>query len=136
MNGEILERHFERLGARVKVGPWVPARVAGRPRLDGLAVDVKSDREGEYFDIQVDSVLIDLEVVEVQPQDRQLFMLARYLAAARQERFICGHDERAWYVAACPPVLLSGRPALASKPPVAPRVRTVLEAGRPAITRI
>ena len=102
MNVEILKRHFERLGARVKVGPWVPARVAARPRLDGLAVEVKSDHQGEYFDIQVDSVLIDLDVVDVQPQDRQLLMRACYLAAARQEKFICGHDERAWYVAAVP----------------------------------
>lgn len=102
MNVGILERHFERLGARVKVGPWVPARVAARPRLDGLAVDVKSDHEGEYFDIQVDSVLIELEVVDVQPQDRYLLMRAHHLAAARQEEFICGHDERAWFVAAVP----------------------------------
>jgi len=123
VNVEILERHFERLGARVKVGPWVPARVAARPRLDGLAVDVKSDDEGEYFDIQVDSVLIDLEVVDVQPQDRQLLMLARYLAAARQERFICGHDERAWFVAA----VLEERGVS--------NVRTVLEAVRPPVKR-
>ncbi len=102
MNIGILERHFERLGARVRVGPWVPARVAARPRLDGLAVDVKRDRAGEYFDIQVESVLIDLDVVDVQPKDRQLLMLARYLAAARQEKFICGHDDRAWFVAAVP----------------------------------
>lgn len=102
MNVEILERHFERLGARVKVGPWVPARVAARPRLAGLAVDVKSDRRGEYFDIQVDSVLINMDVIDVQPKERHLLMLARHLASARKEKFICGHDERAWFVAAVP----------------------------------
>ncbi len=135
MNIGILERHFERLGARVKVGPWVPARVAARPRLDRLAVDVKSDGLGEYLDIQVDSVLIDLAVVEVQPKERQLLMLARHLAAARQEKFICGHDEQAWFVAACPPVLLPERPALAGKPPVAPRARTAPEVVGPTIKR-
>ncbi len=123
MNIEILERHFARLGARVKVGPWVPARVAARPRLDGLAVDVKSDHAGEYFDFQVDSVLIDLAVVDVQPQDRQLLMLARYLAAARQERFICGHDDRSWFVAAVPDERGVSH------------VRTALKAGRTSIKR-
>ena len=145
MNTGILERHFERLGARVRVGLWVPARVAARPRLDGLAVDVKSDHEGEYFDIQVDSVLIDLDVVEVQPQERYLLMQARHLAAGRQEKFICGHDERAWFVAAVPaergasnvPAATLADPGAPG--PVAPRVssvRTAVEAVRPAIERI
>ncbi len=123
MNIEIIERHFERLGARVKVGPWAPARMAARPRLDGLAVDVKSDDRGAYFDIQVDSVLIDLAVVDVQPQDRQLLMLARYLSAAREERFICGRDERAWFVAAVPAERSVSK------------VRTALEAAWPAARR-
>ncbi len=138
MNIGILERHFERLGARVKVGPWVPARVAVRPRLDGLAVDVKSDGLGAYFDIQVDSVLIDLAVVEVQPQERQLLMLARHLAAARQEKFICGHDEQAWFVAAVPNergVCNVSAAALAGKPPMAPRARTAPEVVGPTIKR-
>jgi len=123
VNVEILERHFERLGARVKVGPWVPARLAARPRLAGLAVDVKSDHRGEYFDIQVDSVLIELDVVDVQPKDRQLLMLARHLAAVRKEKFICGHDERAWFVAAVPDERGVSN------------VRTALEALKPPIVR-
>ncbi len=102
MNIEILERQFGRLGARVKVGPWVPALMAARSRLDGLAVDVKSDHRSQYFDIQVDSVLVELDVIDVQPQHRHLMMQARHFGAAHTEKFICGCNEGAWFVAAVP----------------------------------
>ena len=104
MHKELITSCFARIGARIKMRSWATdvLRLASRTRMSGLAVTVPSDRLGQYFDIQVDSVMIDLHVVEVQPEARHLVMAARHLGVLREERFVCGHDERSWFVAALP----------------------------------
>src|SRR5919202_826215 len=94
MSTELLERRFAVMGARVKVpkGPWV-----GSPRID-----VRTDGRGEYFDIDFDgrSGRVELDVVDVQPRDRHLLLLARI--GDEKSKFLLGHDERHWFVAAVP----------------------------------
>lgn len=102
MYNEDLTRQFEKMGARVLVGPLQRFRLNVQPRLDGLVVDVKRDRRGEYFDFQLDTVVVELQVVDVQPAVRHLLMLARHLGSQRKDKFLCGHDERSWFVAAVP----------------------------------
>ena len=89
---EVLERRFASIGARVVIGePW-----RGEPRID-----IRSDRRGEYFDIRfVGGQPSELDVVDVQPRDRHLVLLAR--TGAEKSKFLCGHDERHWFVAAVP----------------------------------
>lgn len=104
MNTDAIERSFRRIGARVRIGRWTGDRPSGRvrPRYDGLVVDVLRDREGEYFDIEVDSALVDLSVMDTQARDRHLLMMVRRLGSGREDKFLCGHDERQWFVAAVP----------------------------------
>jgi hypothetical protein len=69
-----------------------------------FALDVRRDREGEYFLV---SKLADVsvEVLEVQPRDRHLVLLARVPESSgkvTKSRFLLGHDERHWFVAAIP----------------------------------
>src|SRR5438552_5772488 len=94
MPSETLERRFAAVGARLKVaeGPW-----RGEPRID-----VRSDARGEYFDLRFAGREpdVELEVVDVQPRDRHLLLLAR--VGAEKSKFLCGHDERHWFVAAVP----------------------------------
>ena len=94
MSSETLERRFAAVGARVKVadGPW-----RGEPRID-----VRADARGEYFDVRFagGESEVELEVVDAQPRDRHLLLLAR--VGGEKSKFLCGHDERHWFVAAVP----------------------------------
>lgn len=81
---------FEEMGARVRL-----SEIAWSP---DLRIDVRSDRRGEFFDLRVPSDLT-LQVLDVRPDDRHLVLLVR---GEDKQRFLCGHDERHWFVAAIP----------------------------------
>ena len=94
MSRETLVRRFAAVGARVSVpqGPW-----RGDPRID-----VGADRAGEFFDIRFRGRerATELEVIDVRPHERHLLLLAR--VGGEKSKFLCGHDERHWFVAAIP----------------------------------
>jgi hypothetical protein len=99
---ENIERKFDEMGARVKIRPILPRdsrrvreTVTGWPRLDVLR-----DRKGEYFDIAVPNDG-SVEVVDSRPDDRHLLLLAR-TSKGEKAKFLCGHDERHWFVCAVP----------------------------------
>ena len=98
-----IERSFARMGARVGFGEPEPT-----PRWSNVvppvALDVRSDNKGEYFLIRKRAD-VSVEVLEVKPGDRHLVLLARVPDASGDEtksRFLLGHDERHWFVAAIP----------------------------------
>lgn len=93
MDTRVLERRFAEIGARVKVEG--PAR--GAPRID-----IRSDRQGEYFDISFHGGGggAELAVVDTRPSDRHLLMLVR--SGDEKSKFLCGFDERHFFVAAIP----------------------------------
>lgn len=90
-----ITKEFARMGARAKLGPFQPRRwetMTGRVRIDILR-----DGRGEYFDIRTNSDRMpDLRVADVQPRDRHLLLIDN------DAKFLCGHDERHWFVAAVP----------------------------------
>jgi hypothetical protein len=99
MDNVFLKRHFERIGARLRLAEGVtPRRRVG----SGLVtLDVQKDAEGEFFDIsKLPHAKAAVEVLDVQPGDRHLLVLVR--ENRRKHKFLCGHDERHWFVAAIP----------------------------------
>lgn len=119
MDGVMLTRKFNSLGARLRLGS-----------LDRGAVrlDVARDDSGEYFDLRVNERWVDsLEVVDVKPRERHLVLMARMREsrgdnAKAKEKFLCGHDERHWFVAAVPDRAASTvRSAMESLKPVTVR---------------
>jgi hypothetical protein len=90
MSSELLTRRFAAIGARLDVepGPW-----RGAPRLD-----VRDETFVLGFAGRGEPA--DAEVVQVAPADRHLLLLVR--GAGAKSRFLCGHDERHWFVAAIP----------------------------------
>ena len=60
------------------------------------------NRRGEYFDITFagEPGEVDLEVIDIRLRDRHLLLLAR--SAGEKSKFLLGHDERHWFVAAVP----------------------------------
>lgn len=95
MNTNVLERHFERIGARVKTGFGIDLRI-----------NVLTDKKGEYFDLKVNHDRVsDLFALNIDPADRHLLLFAKAMdadGAESKQRFLCGHDERAWFVASVP----------------------------------
>ena len=112
MNTTALSKKFEAMGARVKVAtlgddPRLRAGqrfTAGLPRNQSVRVDVRKDKEGTYFDLQVGSD-VELQVLDVRPKDRHLLLLTKTddgKGHDTKSKFLCGHDERDWFTAAIP----------------------------------
>src|SRR5919108_855936 len=124
MSSETLERRFATAGARLTVAqtPW-----KGEPRID-----VRTDARGEYFDVRFagGERAVELEVVDVQPRDRHLLLLAR--VGEDKSKFLCGHDERHWFVAAIPEAARGVTGVVAAKAALQPTaVRELVERVRP-----
>lgn len=85
---EVLERRFAEMGARLSLT---------EPGADqSPRIDIRSDGQGEYFDVRA----TDAEVVALDARDRHLLLLVR--DGGEKSKFLCGHDERHWFVAAVP----------------------------------
>jgi len=104
MDTNHLTKSFERLGARAKVRPLIPSR--WRPNSGPVVIDIGSDRRGEFFDIQATHDA-DVHVLDLQPKDHHLLLMVRQSAERpglpdTKDKFLCGHDERHWFVAGVP----------------------------------
>jgi hypothetical protein len=88
MSNEVLERRFAAIGARVKI---VRSRTEAR-------IDVKLDRRGEFFELR--GATSGVTVVDADRDERCLLLLVR--DDGDKSKFLCGFDERHWFVAAIP----------------------------------
>lgn len=105
MDTTSLPKKFDQLGARAKVRPF-PARRANGAAPGRVVIDIGKDRAGEFFDIQAATDAV-VEVLDVQRDDRHLLLMVRQTTGQAGEpeiksKFLCGHDERHWFVAAIP----------------------------------
>ena len=90
---------FARIGARIKVADRPSRRF--RTASGVVSLDVLQDREGEFFEVSRRSEMdADITVLDVQPAERHLLLLVR--DGDEKQKFLCGHDERHWFVAAVP----------------------------------
>ena len=74
MDTNLLNKKFQKLGARAKIRPLVQNR--WRAAAGPVVIDIGQDRRGEFFDIQA-SDDADVEVLDVQPKDRHLLLMVR-----------------------------------------------------------
>lgn len=120
MNANHIETKFATMGARFKLSV-VPARRAS----DDFAVDLQHDRRGEFFELRVPEPLsesLDVNVLQTDKRDRHLLLFVRR-TEGKAARFLCGHDEREWFVAAVPGGASSVLQAKEALKPLAVRVR-------------
>jgi hypothetical protein len=112
--GSEIQTKFEKMGARIKISvtpEWVMRRNRRAPRWAGdqgpqpVSIDIRRDDAGEYFDLRCRRD-VDVRVLDVRAADRHLLLSAHVPAEntgqAADSRFLCGHDERSWFVAAVP----------------------------------
>jgi hypothetical protein len=99
MNANHIESKFAMMGARFKVSVVPAQRVS-----NDYAVDIQQDRRGEFFELRVPRPLsqsLDVKVLQTDKRDRHLLLFVRP-PEGKAARFLCGHDEREWFVAAVP----------------------------------
>ncbi len=91
---------FDSIGARAIVRERPARRRWSAPDL--LRLDIGEDRRGEYFEITPprDSKTPDVQVLDVRPADRHLLLLVR--EDGQKNKYLCGRDERHWFVAGLP----------------------------------
>ncbi len=110
MNVESLKRKFEAMGARLEVGELRPRRWQRLNDLGRFTIDVRMDKRSEFFQLLVrPDATPEFQVLDVQPADRHLLLFSKEVRdpnagrnGVNRHRFLCGHDERAWFVAAVP----------------------------------
>lgn len=120
MHTDVLERRFAAIGARVKV-------IRGT-RHDSVRIDVASDRRGEFFELRANARRASCEVVEVDKDERCMLLLVR--EGADKSKFLCGFDERHWFVAAIPESAAGVRGIVSAREALQP------EAVRQAVARV
>lgn len=96
----LIEEKFEKMGARAIVGPNESTRFNSEPQP--IDLNILNDSEGTYFSIKhADDV--EISILDIKPKDRHLLLMAKYGGHHKiKSKFLCGHDERDWFVAAIP----------------------------------
>ena len=94
MNTSSIERSFERIGARVRISN-------GERERRRAGIDIGTDKHGEFFDIRIgEGEQVEYEVLNIRPLMKHLLLMAR--REFSKSKFLCGHDERHWFVSAVP----------------------------------
>lgn len=107
---ETLIKKFEKMGARAKV-TVIPDFVRGRNRRFSFVtpqrtnLNIDRDKTGPFYSIRA-TESTELTILDVQPKDRHLVLMARFSSQETGEmekaKFLCGHDERDWFIATIP----------------------------------
>jgi hypothetical protein len=111
MNTTLIEKKFSTMGARIKFSE-PDMRRNSNPQ--SFTINIHRDQEGEFFNVRIKKE-IEMMVMDVQKKDRHLLMLVKdpnrfanqYSQASNPRRtstakFLCGHDERHWFICAVP----------------------------------
>src|SRR5206468_1021204 len=119
MNAKHIESRFAAMGARLKVREIASRWQMGDRRwIDPVnyAVDIRRDRDGAFFEFRLPTHLseaVEATVLQSEPKQRHLLLLIRKTDEKPQlDRFLCGHHEREWFVAAVPGGASSVRQAM------------------------
>lgn len=128
MNAKAIESKFAELGARLKVreipSEWRPWSRRNAMQ-NGFAMDIQRDDRGAFFELRYAEELrdsLDVTVMQAVPRRRHLLLLVRQTGKTPHlDRFLCGHDERHWFVAAVPGGASSVAQAMEALKPAAVR---------------
>jgi len=84
-----------------------------------FTIDVGHDRRGPFFDFALTDRAPEFEILQAVPKERHLLLLT-----SRGGRFLCGHDERHWFVAELAEAVSTVRAAKRALMPVSVREGT------------
>jgi hypothetical protein len=102
MNSESIANHFARMGARFRTVEPDPLRFRLGWQLE-YTMDLTRDKRGQIFELcawPTQLADLDVQVLQCGKAERHLLLLVK--TGETKDRFLCGHDEREWFVAAVP----------------------------------
>jgi hypothetical protein len=101
MNPKTIAHRFAHMGARFRLVR--PENLSRDRRRTDYALDLITDKHGQRFELQVTArreAELGLTVLHCDRLDRHLLLLVKTPDA--NDSFLCGFDEREWFVAAVP----------------------------------
>lgn len=101
MNTESIARQFAQMGARFRAVQ--PDLTSFRRRTIDYTLDLTHDKRGQIFELCATPDRLsglDVQVLQCGKAERHLLLLVK--TGETKDRFLCGHDEREWFVAAVP----------------------------------
>ena len=101
MDKQLIKQKFNDMGAAVS---FERRRATRFQRNQLVSIDVAENKKGEHFVLENPDDF-PVEVLDVQPDLRHLLLMVRGQSdkgGKDLRRFLCGHDERHWFVAAIP----------------------------------
>jgi hypothetical protein len=93
-----VESGFARIGAEINIQVFQRQTIPGHRRAP-LSIDVSRTSRGEVFTIET-ADNVHLDVIDLRRREHHLLLRASNLVG--EDRFLCGHDEQHWFVAALP----------------------------------
>ncbi len=128
MNAKLIESKFAAMGARFVMQENPENRSSWARQTSNYAVDIGHDRQGQFYELRLSADLrenLEVTVLQVEPKNRHLLLFVRnHVREKTVDRFLCGHDEREWFVAAVPGNASTVRSAFEALQP--PAVRAAL----------
>jgi len=104
---ELVQKKFEAMGARVKMSD----NIDKWHRPASFQINIGNDRKGEFFELSLGEIPVELQIVDCQPRDRHLLLMVKIAETTQAltdrtnlHKLLCGHDERHWFVAGVDPV--------------------------------
>jgi hypothetical protein len=105
MHLEALTRQFARIGADLEIveRPFV----RGRNGATNFSLDIQEEGRKEFYMLEIAKPAIetiDFQVLNARVDLRHLVLMAKNVSGevVSKEKFLCGHDERHWFVAGLP----------------------------------
>lgn len=92
-----IRKKFTEIGARVVINQVQPTRWSGSE--NSVRLDVRRDKHGEFFSLAATGES-EISVVNTSRDLRHLLLMVKN--NREKSKFLCGHDERHWFVAAIP----------------------------------
>ena len=106
MNTELIRRHFEKIGASLRID-IVEVKARRHVQRKGMAfsLDIEESHNDERFLLSLhrdDMNEYEFIAVNVRPDIRHLLLMSRHHDTGIKRKYLCGHDERHWFVAGIP----------------------------------
>ncbi len=104
---DVIKKHFNKMGAKVELIKRKRGRWSSAPSTP-FSIDIEEKGKEEVFVIMADDFEnLEFEIAEIQPKDRHLLLISKAPSTEKNKRkevskFLCGHDERHWFVASIP----------------------------------
>lgn len=106
MYPDILQKQFAQIGANLVIefiAPPVPQRPRREVPVADYVLDIRQTNKQEQFLLTIREDMephLEFMAVDIQPTAQHLLLLSKNLqGTVNKEKFLCGHDERHWFVA-------------------------------------